>query len=265
MTKYFDNENKRLIFVDKNANADFWDNHWGKFELEKIYPNKYTKRDYVVKTTTKYLPQKAKIIEGGCGIGKQVFKLQKAGYEVIGVDYAKKTIEFVNENKPELYIQLGDVTKLEFEDNYFDAYWSFGVIEHFFDGYDMIRKEMLRVLASGGYLFITFPHMSLLRKLKARLKQYPEWSGRSEENFYQFALSTKKVIQDFEKNGFRLVNMKKMNGIKGFKDEISLLKPLLQKIYDNRSLPGLIVNKLISVLLTPFASHSVLLVLKKEK
>ena len=59
--------------------------------------------------------------------------------------------------------------------------------------------------------------------------------------------------------------MKKMNGIKGFKDEISLLKPLLQKIYDNRSLPGLIVNKLISVLLTPFASHSVLLVLKKEK
>ena len=48
------------------------------------------------------------------------------------IDYAPKTVEFVNKKFPFLDIRLGDVTKLDFDDNFFDAYWSFGVIEHFY-------------------------------------------------------------------------------------------------------------------------------------
>ncbi|NJO88107.1 MAG: class I SAM-dependent methyltransferase [Chloroflexia bacterium] len=264
MTSYFDNKTKRLVFVEEAANPDYWDRHWEKFDLKKIYPNKYNLKDKVVRITNKYLPPKAAIIEGGCGLGKQVYKLHHAGYQIIGIDYAKKTIEFVNKNKPELDIRLGDVTGLEFGDGSFDGYWSFGVIEHFYNGYEPIVLEMYRVLKPGGFLFITFPHMNPLRYLKAFFKQYPQWDVQKKGLFYQFALNSKEVIFNFERNGLELIHKKKQNAVKGLKDEIKLLKPLLQKIYDSRSFAGMVLNKVISVLFSQFASHSVLLVFKKK-
>ena len=42
-------------------------------------------------------------------------------------------------------------------------------IEHFIDGYDAILSEMYRVIKEGGYLFLTVPSMSIIRKVKAAL------------------------------------------------------------------------------------------------
>ena len=52
-----------------------------------------------------------------------------------------------------------DLTKLDFSsipDNYFDGIWMAHVIEHLYNGDDVIRK-LLPKLRSGGYMYIEYP------------------------------------------------------------------------------------------------------------
>jgi len=267
MTQYYDKLNKRLVYIGDASNSDFWDKHWTKNTIKKMYSKKVSSFDYVINSTKKQLSKNSLILEGGCGTGQQVFKLQKSGYKVIGVDYAEKTIKTVKQENPELDIRLGDVRKLDFSNNYFDGYWSFGVIEHFYNGYDEILKEMQRVIKPERYLFITFPHMSKLRKFKARKNKYPIWENNENEitNFYQFALNEKTVIQDLKKLNFKLVQTHHLAGIKGLKDEINVLKKPLQRIYNSKRITGKILSGIISLIFNQFTSHSILLILQKEK
>src|SRR3989344_7327451 len=167
---------------------------------------------------------------------------------------------------PELKIHLGDVRKLEFPDASFDGYWSLGVIEHFPVGYDAIAHEMHRVLKPGGYLFLTFPALSPLRRLKAYFKAYPlfEENNFDFKNFYQFALNQQDVLRTFENVGFEAVKKKRYEGLKGLKDESGSLKPFFQMIYDNKSLFGKILSHSLSLVFAPVASHMSLLILKKK-
>ena len=65
-------------------------------------------------------------------------------------------------HRPELHPVLGDVRNLPLEDDSVDGYWSLGVIEHLYDGYGDIFREMYRVIRRDGYLFLTFSHMERL-------------------------------------------------------------------------------------------------------
>ncbi|NPA69085.1 MAG: class I SAM-dependent methyltransferase [Chlorobi bacterium] len=266
MKVYYDKKNNRLVYTGKTSDAKYWDTHWNKNTIEKLYPKKISKFDYAVNTTKKYLPKNSLILEGGCGTGQQVFKLQKSGYKVIGIDFAPETVKTVNSKKPELDIRLGDVRKLNFPDNCFDGYWSFGVIEHFYSGYNEILTEMHRVIKPAGYLFVTFPHMNMLRKIKAKKGKYPQWANNRNDikNFFQFALDENKVIKDIKNTGFDLIAKQHLSGIKGLKDEIKLLKKPLQKIFDGRTLPAKAASFAISFIFGRFSSHSVLLIFKKH-
>lgn len=264
MKRYFDKKNNRLVYIGKASSANYWDAHWDKNTIEKQYPKKKSPFDYVINTTKKYLKHGSLIIEGGCGVGQQVFKLKNEGYKATGIDYAKKTIGIVKKAKPELDIRLGDVRNLDFSDNYFDAYWSLGVIEHFYYGYNEVINEMYRVLKPQAYLFITFPHMSKFRKRKAKKNKYPLWKSNNIDDFYQFALDENMVIKDLEKINFQIIEKKHLNGIKGLKDEISFSKKMFQKIYDSRNIFGLIISKIISLIFNRFSSHSILLILQKQ-
>jgi len=264
MERFYDNKNNRLVYIGEASTANYWNKHWDKNTIEKQYPKNKSPFDYVVNTTTKYLSKGGIILEGGCGVGQQVFKLQNTGYKAIGVDYAKRTVEIVKKAKPEIDIRHGDVRKLDFPNNYFDGYWSFGVIEHFYNGYDEILNEMQRTIKHNGYLFITFPHMSMFRRFKAKKNKYPHWKEKRIEKFYQFALDEERVILDFEKINFKLVKKEYLDGIKGLKDELTIMKKVLQKTYDSRTFIGLVVSKIISILFKRFSSHSILLVLQKQ-
>ena len=211
-------------------------------------------------------PEDGIILEGGCGRGKNVASLVNNGYRVIGIDYAEKTVSILNQCVPVLDIRLGDVRKLPFDDNYFIGYWSLGVIEHFWEGYESIALEMSRVLKDNGYLFLTFPYMSPLRRIKGKLRLYDLWQKTvPSNNFYQFALNSKLVIGDFQKLGFKLVRTLPWDGIKGTKDEIVIIKPLLQKLYDYKGNNIFIkfIRMSISMIMSPIAGHNVLLILKK--
>lgn len=265
MVKYYDRQRQGLVFIEKEANCHYWDRHWEKQDKKQLYSNIIHPWDVVVRFTKKYLPAGSKVLEGGCGLGQNVWKLNRSGYSTVGVDYAEDTIKLIKNHYPDMNIVWGDVTKLPFAQDEFDGYWSIGVIEHFYNGYEPIAKEMARVIKKGGHLFLTFPHMSLLRKAKSWMKAYPYWNENEADlkNFYQFALDKKRVIRDLEKNGFSLIRKHHFDGTKGLKDEVALLKPALQKVYDSKHIVGKVLNLALSVMVAPFSSHSVLLVFKK--
>jgi SAM-dependent methyltransferase len=272
MRVYYDKGNRRLVYIGERATQDFWDRHWDTENFrENVERGKNNK--FILKTLNKYiLDKKGKILEGGCGMGRVVYCMQTHGYESVGVDFAKKTIELVNEAIPELDVRVGDVRDLPFPDDYFTGYWSFGVIEHFYEGYYDISKEMRRVLINGGYLFLSFPYMSPLRRLKAKLCLYDDFKGEGKENFYQFALDPGIVIKDFEAVGFKLLDKKPASGSKGIKDEVSMFKPLLQKLYGYQGksvwIRGFrfVLNKLLETLGTTLgAGHTIFLFFQNVK
>lgn len=142
------------------------------------------------------------------------------------------------------------------------------MIEHFYEGYGAILDEMTRVIRMGGFLFLTFPVMSFLRKIKAHLGYYsniPITFDAVREHFYQFALNSEMVIDDLNHAGFRLITEIGYDGLKGFKDEADTLKSLfLQRIYDSSSLLSRGFQTVIEPLISPWCGHCILLVLEKE-
>ncbi len=269
MKVYYDKENRRLVYIGESATPDFWAGHW---EVENFRASiERGKNDkFALKTLRKYIPdKKGRILEGGCGRGQVVYCMHVHGYESVGIDFAKETIEKTKKAIPELDVRVGNVRNLQFPDNHFTGYWSLGVIEHDWDGYHDILKEMQRVLINGGYVFLTFPYMSPLRRLKAKLGLYEEFNRDREgkENFYQFALDPETVIKDFEAMGFELLKKETGSGVKGFKDEVRIFKPLLQRLHDYQGKSfwvrgfGFVLNKLLAT----FAGHKLFLVLRSKR
>ncbi len=267
MKKYYDRANHRLIFLSQAADSSFWDDHWQTPDLEQAIKQD-SENNYCARVTKRFLTPapSTKVLDGGCGRGQVVYALSQTGYNAYGVDFAKHTVQSINQAMPDLQISYGNVTQLKFPDNYFDGYWSLGVIEHSYHGYQDIAREMHRVIKPGGYLFITYPHLSLLRKIKISLGFYPTLkpSVNKPNNFYQFALNKNAVSQDLTKLGFILKYQRQLDGFKGLKDEVSAIRPLLRKI---NSSPAPVIRYLRSGITEATASlsgHVMLQVLQKQ-
>jgi len=264
VNQYFDPTLRQLIFIDTRADPLFWDQHWRRYNIQKLYAQN-SSFDLVVKYTKKFLPRGSRILEGGCGRGQNVYKLLKKGFNAQGIDYASQTIKRVKKHFPQLNIQVGDLRHLEIPNGYFDGYWSIGVIEHFYAGYERIIDEMARVLRKDGFLFLSFPYMSPLRKIKARLNFYPLWKENPDlqKDFYQFALDADQVKKDIEKRGLTLIAQHYLDGTKGLKDECGIIKPVLQKLYDSQNSAMKGANFLLSLLFSRIAAHSLLCIFQK--
>ena len=255
-----------LTFYHEKATAEFWDKHWQIDDLRRYLQAFTFSNDGLFITAVKhFLPVGSTILEGGCGRGQLVNALHNQGYRVIGVDFASVTVAKINQVMPELDVRVGDIRNLQLEDTTLDGYISAGVIEHFWGGYAQILAEMQRTIKFGGFLFITFPYMSPLRRFKARLGCYPRCVSQEldcqQENIYQFAFPLESVQHDLEQMGFVLYQCQTFGGIKGLKDEISWLKPWLQPIFDGKR--GQRYAHFLDRLFRPFASHVALLVMQK--
>ena len=263
--KYYDPNNNRLVFIESRASENYWDEHWAMKDASMLYKPKVSLFNFAVNTTRKHLPTTSLILEGGAGLAQNSWFLYLAGYRTIALDFAPKTVEFLKQHRPEVCPVLGDVRNLSLENESVDGYWSLGVIEHFYNGYDTIANEMHRVIREDGYLFLTFPHMSKLRRIKARKGLYETWQSNGDlvAAFYQFALDGHRVIKDFEERGFKLIRKSSLDGVKGLKGEIKFGRNCMQTIYDGKTLKTRLAKRLLDILLRPYASHVASLVFKK--
>ena len=274
--KFFDEKRRILLHFNINVSQNFWDIHWLK-NIDNLRDTflHYNPRSLVCRITPKFLsPKDAPIFEGGCGLGKRVYQLKMMNYEVIGIDSAKEIIKLLKDRVPEIKVQFADVRNIPNTDNYFAGYWSLGVIEHFFEGYNEVAKEMERVIKPKGYLFLTFPYMSAFRKLKANFHLHKVLNPKlylkkgAPKNFYQYILNKNDVIKSFNNFRFKLKYIEPFGGLKGFKDEIFFLKffikRFLQILYDKRNSIFInLIKEFLDRILVKYFSHNILLVFQK--
>jgi SAM-dependent methyltransferase len=261
--RYYDPKENRLIYIGREATPALWDEMWS-IEINSLKKLHQNKNKSVLKTIARYIqPGDGVILEGGCGNGAVVSSLKQTGYEVIGIDFAPETVSILNAGMPELDIRLGDVRNLPLKNSSVMGYVSLGVIEHFYEGFGDIAQEMARVIQPGGYLFLTYPYMSLLRRAKAALGLYPLYqSPNKPQGFYQFALDHTYVTEKLESFGFKICFFKKANGLSGFNEEIPF--PLTQALIVNNS-RGILLRSIRYILnkaFSPFASHVCLMVFR---
>jgi SAM-dependent methyltransferase len=257
-------DTQALAWFHRPATPDFWDGHWRIDDLRR-YLLASTDDGLFIPTVRRHLPPGSTVLDGGCGRGQLVHALQVNRYRAVGIDFAGRTVQAIHQAMPELDVRVGDVRALPLADGSLDGYLSVGVIEHFWGGYGPILAEIQRTLRPGGFLFVSFPHLSPLRRWKVNLRAYPTGTKAQYEDcqnaFYQFGLRAGQVQRDLERLSFRLVERRTYDGIKGFKDEVTWLKPWLQPIYDGKR--GHRLRRHLDRWLKHFASHCVLLVMRK--
>ncbi len=234
--KQYDLERDVIVFCGASTSSAFWDTYWARLHRddlkEKILSGLSDRA--VLRLVQQLVDPMDCILEGGCGIGQYVYLLHKHGYNVVGLDYAADTVARSKELFPELALAVADLRRLPLQDGQIGCYLSFGVIEHFHDGYDRILREAHRVLKKGGYLVVTFPQISPLRRMKIRLGCYGDTergTRHAVHQFYQYAFPRGSVSENLREAGFQTVSWKAQNGAKGFYDEAPIIGPIVRRVF----------------------------------
>ena len=266
LTYYWWPERNRLVCLGKSSTPDFWDRKWQCADWAKQI-TRYRNGRYWRYILRKYVPNENSIIlEGGCGDGHLVDAMNHWGYRAIGVDFAAKTISMIREVMPNLDVRYGDVRSLSFEDDYFDAYFSLGVIEHFWDGYDDILSEMRRVLKVGGYAIVAVPCISRLERLMM-FSMYKEFKDTEmPDNFFQFVLDANALKEDFGRMGFECVHTRRRGdwaSMGRFASRLRSVETGLKSLAE-RSRCIRLLHLAVFLLMSPLCGNNVLLVLRKK-
>jgi len=116
------------------------------------------------------LPPGARILDAGCGSGRNMIELARRG-TVTGVELSAPSVEKARERGCGEVVE-GSVLDMPFADDSFDLAVSLDVIEHLEDDLGALR-ELRRTVAPGGALLVTVPAYQWL------------WSGHDEINHHQ--------------------------------------------------------------------------------
>ncbi len=253
----------RLIYLVAKATPEFWAALW-RTEGKPPLPSP---RDEVVTVTRKYLQQGARVLEGGCGRANKVKSMADAGFRAVGVDFAAQTVEQARRDFPGIDIREGDVRALEFPDGYFDGYWSIGVIEHFWGGYDAILAEAARVLKPCGFLFLTAPWFSPYRERRVRAGHYPSDEFADEPaSFYQFALSRAEVCSALVRHGFEVLRWQGVASEISMQEDMPHLKRQVDWLLGSRgSIVKRVLRKAIARSVDSYCGHSFMAIARRRR
>ncbi len=181
-----------------------WNNRSLEGELESF--NDRT----LVRIFTRFLGENSRILEGGCGFGAWCEWFQERGHEIIGIEYDQNIVDQAKKFKPDVAVELGDITDLKYPDNHFDAYISLGVIEHFEHGPEKSLEEAFRILKPGGLAFVTTPLLTPLRRFVAhpiRTLYFLKRKFTGKPNYFWEYRFTKKELRNYLENaGFEIIH-----------------------------------------------------------
>ena len=203
------------------------------------------------------LPQNARILDGGCGLGDWTLFFARRGFSVVGLDLSRQTVEQLRTRFPEAGFVDGDIRQTNFPDSSFDAYFSWGVFEHFESGLQECVREAFRILKPGGQLFVSVPLDNLRHALLGSFASISRNEGS--QRFYQWRLTRAELARELAIGGFEVIETRPIHKRQG----------VLRGLHHEFGLPyEWFLTKALSVLLASlipasFVAHMVLAVARK--
>lgn len=142
-----------------------------------------------------------KVLDVGCSYGEQAIMIARQGLKVTGIDSSKKLIGKLNKlskkEKMDCKGLVGNINKMPFKADCFDAVIATEVLEHIADIQNAAR-ECFRVLKRGGRACISVPTSG---SEKIFVKIHPDWI----KNSGHLNIFTKKEILNILTNsGFKV-------------------------------------------------------------
>jgi SAM-dependent methyltransferase len=144
------------------------------------------------------LPARARILDAGCGSGRNMIELGRHG-TVTGVELSPTSAELARARNAG-DVLIGSVLEMPFPDDSFDLAVSLDVIEHLQDDLTALR-ELRRVVAPGGALLVTVPAYQWL------------WSGHDEMNHHRRRYTRRTLHEVAERAGWRPVRTTYFNSL----------------------------------------------------
>ncbi len=118
--------------------------------------NLLARRRLAVEMVAAAVPPASRVLDLGCGTGEVAVQLIRLGYEVFGLDIAEPMARYARARCGSNRFRVGDMERLPFPDDTFDAVVCLGVIEYLAAD-DRALREIWRVLRPGGTAVISTP------------------------------------------------------------------------------------------------------------
>ncbi|MFA5333541.1 MAG: methyltransferase domain-containing protein [Candidatus Nanoarchaeia archaeon] len=166
--------------------ANAYDNKWGN----------YTGLELIADNFISYLKGK-KVIDIGCGPGRDSKYLSNKGFELTGIDLTNNFLKIAKNKVPAANFYRMDMRQLSFRNESFDGIWCNGAFLHIpKDENRLTMQEFYRILNSQGVMYLS---VKIGNGEKIVEKDY--WKGRK-----LFVYYSENEIMDLLKNtGFEII------------------------------------------------------------
>jgi SAM-dependent methyltransferase len=109
-----------------------------------------------IKKFVSLLPAGAKIIDIGCGSGRDAKIFTEKGVSVLGIDFCQNFIDIAKINAPGAEFQLVDIETATFEPSSFDGAWACCSLLHIPKKIlPHVLKNIYSALKEGGHFYLT--------------------------------------------------------------------------------------------------------------
>lgn len=108
-----------------------------------------------LKEFVKLLSPHAKVLDVGCGAGRDSRVLAKNGLEVAGIDFSEKMIEAAKKKNSKVEYRLMDMEEISFPKNSFDGIWANASLHHIPKSrLPSVLQKICTILKNNGVFFL---------------------------------------------------------------------------------------------------------------
>lgn len=125
--------------------------------------------------TLKPVEGSGKVLDVGCGVGRVVGELRRAGVDAMGVDVSEANIQRARDQG--LPCEFYDGKRLPFSDATFASAGALNVLEHVEEPEDFL-KELVRVVRPGGRVVVSSPNFYRAIGLRDYHRQMRGWRNK---------------------------------------------------------------------------------------
>lgn len=146
------------------------------------------------------LPKKAKILDIGCGPGRDAKLFLSHGFDVTGIDISSKMIQVAKENAPGGSFQVMDIESLNFPSETFDGIWANNSLLHIpKKNMPFVFQKMCEALKPNGILYVS------LKQSEESEALMPDSRYKGLEKFWAF-YDQSELLTLLNKTNFQIID-----------------------------------------------------------